>query len=122
MPNNRPSVLVWFTYLKELVGPYFSENQNAIGGIYKWLLRQFAFPKFQENPEVTYFNKILPLRNSPFLYVSIWTRSPPLDEESWPNFMANSLTELDAPVSTFNEDIVKNCVMWASQNTFRAQD
>lgn len=38
---------------KELIGPQVSENQIVTGDTYKRLLRHYAFPKLQEDPEDT---------------------------------------------------------------------
>lgn len=57
-PQNSPSVMVWCALSRrEIIGPYFFENENVTGATYKRLLRYFLFPKLRDYPENLIFQQ-----------------------------------------------------------------
>ena len=57
-PQSAPSIMVWCAISeKEVIGPYFFENENVTGDTYKRMLRYYAFPRLRDYPESMIFQQ-----------------------------------------------------------------
>jgi len=57
-PQSSASIMVWCALSKkEIIGPYFFENESVTGETYKRMLRYFFFPKLRDYPENVIFQQ-----------------------------------------------------------------